>query len=99
MRPVPHSAELPVPKPPTNMTLGDSESGDEDVSQANNNMYCDPYICISVGLQIRELVQGKQFDEDMNEIERNAWLSFKRICNDLFEITKQQTIRMLCRIC
>ena len=25
MRPVPHSAELPVPKPPTNMTLSDSQ--------------------------------------------------------------------------
>jgi hypothetical protein len=38
MRPVPHSAELPVPKPPTNITLSDSESSDEDVGQANNNM-------------------------------------------------------------
>ena len=26
MGPVPHSAELPVPKPPTNMSLSDSES-------------------------------------------------------------------------
>jgi len=42
MRPVPHSVELPVPKPPTNMTLGDSEWNDEDVGQANNNMDCDP---------------------------------------------------------
>ena len=42
MRSVPHSAELPVPKPPTNMTLSDSESSDEDVGQANNNMDCDP---------------------------------------------------------
>ena len=41
-RPVPHSAELPVPKPPTNMMLSDSESSDEDVGQANNNMNCDP---------------------------------------------------------
>jgi len=38
MRPVPHSAELPVSKPPTNMMLSDSESSDEDVGQANNNM-------------------------------------------------------------
>jgi hypothetical protein len=30
-----------------------------------------------------ELIQDKQFDEDLNENERNAWLSFKRICNDL----------------
>ena len=29
--------------------------------------------------QIRELMQ---FDEDLNETERNAWLSFKRICKD-----------------
>jgi len=42
MRPVPHSEELPVSKPPTNMTLSDSESSDEDVGQANNNMDCDP---------------------------------------------------------
>ena len=41
MRPVPHSAELPVPKLPTNMTLSDSESSDEDVGQ-DNNMDCDP---------------------------------------------------------
>ena len=42
MRPVPHSAELPVPKPPTNMMLSDSDSSAEDVGQANNNMDCDP---------------------------------------------------------
>ena len=29
MRPIPPSAELPVPKPPTNITLSDSESNDE----------------------------------------------------------------------
>jgi len=32
--------------------------------------------------QIRELMQDKQFDEDLNGTERNAWLSFKRICKD-----------------
>jgi hypothetical protein len=32
--------------------------------------------------QIRELMQDKQFDEDLNDTERNAWLSFKRICKD-----------------
>ena len=41
MRPVTHSVELLVPKPPTNMTQRDSESTDEDVGQANN-MDCDP---------------------------------------------------------
>ena len=35
---------------------------------------------IFTGLQIKELMQDKQFDEDMNETEKNAWLSFKRIC-------------------
>ena len=35
--------------------------------------------------QIRELVQDKQFDEDLNETERNAWLSFKKICKDFLE--------------
>jgi hypothetical protein len=33
---------------------------------------------IFIGLQIRELMQDKQFDEDLNETERNAWLSFKK---------------------
>ena len=37
---------------------------------------------IFIGLQIRELMQDRQFDKDLNEIERNAWLSFKRICKD-----------------
>jgi len=32
--------------------------------------------------QIRELMQDKQFDEDLKETERNTWLSFKRICKD-----------------
>ena len=38
---------------------------------------------IFIGPQIRELMQDKQFNEDLNETERNAWLSFKRICKDL----------------
>ena len=42
MRSVPQSAELPVPKPPTNMTLRESETSDEDVGKDNNNMDCDP---------------------------------------------------------
>jgi len=38
---------------------------------------------IFIGPQIRELMQDEQLDEDLNETERNAWLSFKRICKDL----------------
>jgi len=30
----------------------------------------------------QELMQDKQFDEEMNETAKNAWLSFKRICKD-----------------
>ena len=30
-------------------------------------------------------MQDKQFDEDLNETERNTWLSFKRICKDFLE--------------
>ena len=38
---------------------------------------------IFIGPQIRELMQDKkQFDEDLNETERNAWLLFKMICKD-----------------
>jgi hypothetical protein len=36
-----------------------------------------------IGPQIRELMQNKQFNKDPNETERNMWLSFKRICNDI----------------
>jgi hypothetical protein len=35
-----------------------------------------------MGPQIRDLMQDKQFDEDLNQTERNAWFSFKRICKD-----------------
>jgi hypothetical protein len=35
---------------------------------------------IFIGPQIRELMQHKHFEEDLNETERNAWLSFKRTC-------------------
>jgi hypothetical protein len=37
---------------------------------------------IFTGPLIRERMQDKQFDEDLNETERNARLSFKRICKD-----------------
>ena len=37
---------------------------------------------VFIGLQIRELMQDKQFDDDLNETERNSWLSFKRVCKD-----------------
>ena len=42
MRPVPHSADLPVPKPHKNISRSDSESSDKDVGQADNSIDCDP---------------------------------------------------------
>jgi hypothetical protein len=36
--------------------------------------------CIFIGPQIREQMKDKQFDENLNETERNASLSFKKIC-------------------
>ena len=37
---------------------------------------------IFIGPQISELMKDKQFGEDLNETERNTWLSFKKICED-----------------
>jgi len=37
---------------------------------------------IFIGPQIRELMQDKQFDEELNGTEINAWLYFERICKD-----------------
>jgi len=42
-----------------------------------------------IGPQIRELMQDKLFDEGLNDTERNAWLSFKRICKDFLGNHKQ----------
>ena len=74
IRPVPHSAELPVPKPPTNMTLSDSESSDEDVGQANKNMDFDPTFARACSSSEPHLLsQG-----DLNEIVRDLNLSKKQ---------------------
>ena len=50
------------------------------VTQKSNRVCM--YIYIYIGLQNRELIQNKQFNEDLTETERNAWLWFKRICKD-----------------
>ena len=74
MRPVPHSAELLVPKSPTNMTLSDSESTDEDVGQANNNMDCGPTFAGSCSSNEPHLLtQG-----DLNDVVRNLNQSKKQ---------------------
>jgi hypothetical protein len=38
-------------------------------------------------------MQDKQFEEDLNETERNAWLSFKRICKDFLGNRKAANIQ------
>jgi len=50
---------------------------------------------IFIGPQIRELMQDKQFDEDLNDIERNAWLSFKWICKDFLGNNYQDVVQDL----
>jgi len=42
-------------------------------------------------------MQDKQFDEDLNEIERNAWLSFKKICKDCLGNHKAANYQDVCR--
>jgi hypothetical protein len=54
---------------------------------------------IFIGPQIEELMQDKEFDEDLNESERNAWLSFKRICKDFLGNHTAANNRMLSRTC
>jgi len=74
MRPVPHSAVLPIPKTPTNITLSDSESSDENVRQANKNMDCDPTFAEAFSSNEQYLLtQG-----DMYVIIRNLNLSKKQ---------------------
>ena len=74
MRPVPHSAELPVLKAPTNTTPGDGESSDEDVGQANKNKDCDPtFAGASSSNEPHLLTQG-----DLNDIVRDLNLSKKQ---------------------
>ena len=41
-----------------------------------------------IGTQIRQLMQDRQFNEDLNETEINAWLLFKRISKDFLGIHK-----------
>ena len=74
MRPIPQSVELPVPKPPTNMTLSDSESSDEDVGQANNSMDCDPTFAGACSSNEQHMLTQR----DLNDIVRDLNLSKKQ---------------------
>ena len=54
---------------------------------------------IFIGPQIRELMQDKQFDEDLNETEKMHDCHVRGLARTSQEITRQRTIRMLCRTC
>ena len=74
MRTVHHCAELPVPKPPTKMLLNESEWSDEDVSEANKNIDCDPtFAGASSSNELHLLTQG-----DLNAIIRDLNVSKKQ---------------------
>ena len=63
-----------MPKPPTNMTLSDSESNNADVGQANSNMDCDPtFTAVSSSNEPHLLTQA-----DLNDIVRDLKLSKKQ---------------------
>ena len=51
---------------------------------------------IFIGPQIRELMQDKQFDEDLNENEGNAWLSFKRILQGFLRNSQNSELSGCC---
>jgi len=50
---------------------------------------------IFIGPQIRELMQDKQFVEDLNETERNVWSSIKWICKDFLGNHYQDVVQDL----
>ena len=54
---------------------------------------------IKEGVFIRELMQDKQFDEDLNETEKMHGFNLRGFSRISEEITKQRTIMMLCRTC
>jgi hypothetical protein len=71
MRPLPHIAVLTAPKPPSNMTLSESELNDVDVGQAHNKTYCDPtFSGVCSSKEKHRLTQ-----RDMNGIVRDLKLS------------------------
>jgi len=74
MRPVPHSAELTAPTPPAHMTLNDSDSSDEHLGQANNNMDCDPRFAGACSCNEPHLLTQR----DLNDIVRDLNLSKKQ---------------------
>jgi len=63
-----------VPKTPTNVTLNESESSDEDVGQANKNMDCDPTFAGDCSSNEPHLLAQR----DLNGIVRDLNLSKKQ---------------------
>jgi len=53
---------------------------------------------IFMGPQIRELMQDKQFDEELNETERNAWLSFLEELQGLLRKSQSSELSECCAV-
>jgi len=71
MRPVAHSEELPVPKPPENVILSDDEQEEDFAESCNDDVSTDPNFeasCSSAEPQL--LTQG-----DLNDLVRDQNLS------------------------
>jgi hypothetical protein len=91
MRPVPHSAELPVPKPPTNMTLSDSELSDKDVGNTNNNIDCDPTFAGACSTSERHLLTRG----DLNDVcDLNLGIFYARRLSCVFPLYAMKNSRI-----
>jgi len=99
MRTVPHIADLPVPKPPTNITLSDSESSDEDLGQTNNSMDCDPTFARACSSNEPHLLtQGNLNDIvcDLNLSKKQAGLLGSKL--KVWNLLHQDTLVCFCRV-
>jgi hypothetical protein len=47
---------------------------------------------VFVGPQIRELIQNVKFEDQLSELEKAAWKSFKNVTTKFGEIIRQKTI-------
>jgi hypothetical protein len=54
---------------------------------------------IFIGPQISQLMQDKQFDEDLNETEKLDGCLLRLFARTYYEIKKERTIRMMCKTC
>jgi hypothetical protein len=91
MRLVPHRAELPVPKLPTDLTLSDRKSSNEDLAQANKNMDCDPTfagVCSSnephllTKVDLNDIVRDLNLSKNQAELLGSSLKGWDLLCQD-----------------